>query len=116
EPSLKQLFKYYQLAIEDQTSWFIHLYKIKDLLVTAHENERTTLTALNISRADWKDFGMKLNDNSYDTRHANMDGKVTSISSEEKGHLLQQGYHWINAYLQSRGLLEYETDLLLSSV
>jgi hypothetical protein len=78
-----QLVKYYHEAWLnqsnlDEASWFVNLYKVRDLLHKHYRGEKQARKSLCIRRKEWSKFGDLLNHN--DLRHAELTGKARPVS------------------------------------
>jgi hypothetical protein len=94
--------EYYQYAHSEYSSWFMSLYKVRDILHAIYKDDHSTKTALNVSRSDWSFFGDFLNHN--DLRHAEITGSSPTISRADVGRLYEIARQWIVAHLLLQGL------------
>lgn len=107
---LRRLLRYHQTAwVEfyhgrrnDPSSWFIDLYKVRDLLKKLHGNESAAMSNLAIARPDWEFFGTILNNN--DLRHAEISGIAPSVTSEDVTRLYGLARAWTARYLKQLSL------------
>jgi hypothetical protein len=110
KPVLGKLLQYHQQAwVEyyyrsriESPSWFIDLYKIREVLGTIYGGESKTRNDLSISNNDWKYFGSILNNN--DLRHAEVCGEVPPVKRPEVDRLYELARLWIQAHLVRAGL------------
>ena len=110
EPGLRGLLAYHQAAWvgyygrakSDRSSWFIDLYKVRDLLTKLYEGEETAKAKLGIAQSDWSFFGKILNNN--DLRHAEVAGVVPQIAEEDVRRLYRLARAWTRSHLQASGL------------
>jgi hypothetical protein len=110
DPGLRQLLAYHQAAWlgyycrprKDQPSWFIDLYKVRDLFVKLYGDERRAQADLGIANADWDFFGRILNNN--DLRHAEVTGKVPPVPRPDVDRLYALAREWTRQRLKQLGL------------
>lgn len=105
---LELILKYYYETFIDKKTWFIDLYKIRDMLQSKRlfGNAKFAKTELNISNKDWKDFGKILN--SYDLRHAsNPKNKQIHLPLKDIEKVKSIGRKFIQNYLCYLGLSSY---------
>lgn len=95
--------EYYSRKRVEHSPWFIHLYKIRDVLTNIHGSERNTKLHLNIPKDDWSFFGSLLNNN--DLRHAEVSGTAPSITRQDVDRLYHLARSWISSHLLSQGIL-----------
>ena len=95
-----QLLGYYQKAYSDTFSWFIHLYKILDVLKRIYPN--STRASLGIDLKEWTAFESLLN--THDLRHPPKKIGEPEISNLDKGRLYSMTRRWISAHLVKKGL------------
>lgn len=101
---LLMLFEYYCMACTDISTWFIDLYKVRDVLSRILVKKKIKRKNLNIDLEEWCSFGKKLNAE-YDLRHPPRDKAVgKKISREEVQELRKLGSKWITAYLNHIGI------------
>lgn len=86
----------------DRSSWFIDLYKVRDLLKKLYGGEKAAKLRLAIASSDWSLFGRILNDN--DLRHATVAGVVPPVATEDLDRLFCLARDWIRAHLKVIGL------------
>jgi hypothetical protein len=111
DPPLGKLLEYHQRAwVEyysrqrtDRSSWFIHLYKIRDLLAKVYGGEVQTRSRLGISKDGWSFFGAILNNN--DLRHAEISGIAPTVARQDVDRLYRLARDWIRTHLVNQGLL-----------
>ncbi len=107
---VRQLLRYFHNAWIDyfatrngrRSSWFIDLYKVRDLLKRLHRDEVSLLQDLHIAKSDWRSFGQTLNNG--DLRHASQ-VEVAGLSAREVDRLFGLARSWIAAHLRLDGLL-----------
>ncbi len=111
DPYFKNMMRYYYLATFEDLAWYIHLYKIRDVLLDALRHSPSApkkkvkrklpefiQAQLNVTKNDWNHFGQALNFG-YDLRHPPQGAQLAStISQPEKVALLQLGFTWIRQY------------------
>jgi hypothetical protein len=102
-----QLVKYFHTAWVnrphvDEASWFVNLYKVRDLLQKSYGNGKQARTALSIGKDEWRSFGVLLNNN--DLRHAEITGKAPSVSPVAIEDAYATARRWVTAYLKTKGL------------
>jgi hypothetical protein len=102
-----QLVKYYHAAWVnrphlDEASWFVNLYKVRDLLKKLYGGEQQARTALSIPKTEWKNIGVLLNNN--DLRHAEITGKAPSVSPVAIDDAYATTRRWVVAYLKTKCL------------
>lgn len=95
--------EYYSRKRVEHSLWFIHLYKIRDVLTNIYGGERNTESRLNIPKDDWSFFGFLLNNN--DLRHAEVRGTPPSITRQDVDRLYHLARSWIGSHLLSEGIL-----------
>ncbi|HWX30254.1 MAG TPA: hypothetical protein VNZ53_22790 [Steroidobacteraceae bacterium] len=86
-------------------SWFINLYKVRDLLFKLYGNATKTKSRLNISDDDWSAFGKLLNNNNF--RHAEITGIVPSVSRTDVDRVYGLARQWVVTYLKMKSLTIY---------
>lgn len=99
---MNKMFKYYHEGIIDLQSWFIHIYKIRDVLCKVFGSEVAVRSTLQISYSDWKEFGRILN--SFDLRHPDITSKPVSLPHEKVNHVRELARQWLIQYLKHKGL------------
>jgi hypothetical protein len=102
-----QLVKYYHEARLnqpklDEASWFVNLYKVRDLLQKLYGGGKQARMALSISHKEWKNFGDLLNN--HDFRHAERTGKAPPVSPVAIDEAYATARRWVVAYLKTKGL------------
>lgn len=110
DPGTYKLMQYHQTAVNDRSdpgqsdgaSWFISLYKIRDILKLKYGDELAARAALGICKTQWSKFGNLLNKN--DLRHAEIRGIVPPISRRDQDMLYQAAFCWVASYLWAQGL------------
>lgn len=110
DPGTYKLMQYHQTAVNDRSdpgqsdgaSWFISLYKIRDILKLKYGGELAARAALGISEAQWSKFGKILN--KHDLRHAEIREIVPPISRRDQDMLYQTAFCWVASYLRAQGL------------
>jgi len=95
--------EYYHRHRAERSSWFIHLYKAREVLTEVYGDESKARSQLNISRGEWSFFGSILNNN--DLRHAEVSGTAPAVVGEDVNRLYQLLRSWIHAHLVNQGLL-----------
>lgn len=104
---LRRLLVYHQTAWVryhgrtrgNRSSWFIDLYKIRDLLKTLYGGEQAAKSRLAITDADWSFFGRILNNN--DLRHAEVAGVVPPVAREDVDRLYGLARTWTQLHLKA---------------
>lgn len=110
DPTLGKLLEYHQQAWEeyyqrrrtDRSAWFIHLYKVRDLLGKIYRGKNATRQTLGISDDDWSFFGGVLNNN--DLRHAEVSGTAPHVLRQDVDRLYKLAQEWTVAHLRIQGL------------
>ena len=110
KPALRRLLHYHQRAWvgyycssrRDRASWFIDLYKVRDLLKKLYKHESEAITRLKFSANDWKYFGNALNNN--DLRHAEITDTLPDLSRDEVDRLFAIARNMVAAQLNISGL------------
>jgi hypothetical protein len=102
-----QLVKYYHEAQLnksklDEASWFVNLYKVRDLLKKHYRGEKQVRKSLCIPCKEWSDFGNLLNN--HDLRHAELTGKARPVSPVAVDDAYAAARRWVVAYLKTKGL------------
>jgi hypothetical protein len=105
-----QLVKYYHEARlhqpnPDEASWFVNLYKVRDLLKKYYGGEKQAQKSLCIRPKEWSDFGYLLNNNDF--RHAELTGKVRPVSPVAIDDAYATAQRWVVAYLKTKGLTTF---------
>lgn len=106
---LQQLLRYYYHAWVDyfgtrdglRASWFVDLYKVRDLIKRLHSEEASAQRELQISAADWQFFGRALNNG--DLRHGSLI-EVARLDASVVHRLFDVARSWIAAHLRFAGL------------
>jgi hypothetical protein len=109
-PVTRQLLSYYyqawtvfyHAASINEAPWFVHLYKIRELLKDHYGGEVAARRILEISATEWNEFGRL--QNNYDLRHAEKTGKSEKISWEAMNQVYHAAGRWISMYLCDQGL------------
>lgn len=101
--NLKKLFEYHYKTHVDSSEWYIHLYKIREVLVkNIFGNGKYVKSSLDISNNQWSDFG-KILDND-DLRHAPKPVNYSqSVSFSEIEYAKKLGYIFVKSYLKHLG-------------
>jgi hypothetical protein len=104
---IKQLVKYYHDAWVNRSrlneaSWFVNLYKVRDLLKKHYRGEKQAQTTLCVCPIEWKKVGTLLNNNDY--RHAEITGKPPVVSLAEIDEVYTIARRWVAAYLKTKSL------------
>ncbi len=94
--------EYYHRKRTDRSSWFIDLYKVRELLKMIYGNEQATRSTLGISKSDWSFFGRMLNQS--DVRHAEVTCLAPSVSRADIDRLYDLARTWAGAHLTALGL------------
>ena len=94
--------EYYSRQRTDRSSWFIHLYKIRDFLAKIDGGEVQARSRLSISKGEWSFFGAILNNN--DLRHAEISGTAPSVVRQDVDRLYRLARDWIRTHLVNQGL------------
>jgi hypothetical protein len=106
DTALAQLLTYHQLAWMDKqfrgNTWFVDLYKVRDVLSDVYGGKVKATSALKISKAAWRNFGRALNNN--DLRHAQVT-RVGGLSDTEAIALFTTGFHWVDQHLRNLKLI-----------
>lgn len=103
DKNLKKIFQYFYKSRLDKLSWFVHLYKVREILSYIYGSGKNAKQALNISNAKWGEFGTSLNEN--DLRHASTNSQRTNVTQLNKSKLESYAKEWILSYLRERVLL-----------
>ena len=90
---------YYGRARSDRSSWFIDLYKVRDLLSKVYGNDEKATKALDIADGDWRFFGQTLNNN--DLRHAEVTGTPPAVPREDIDRLYRLARTWTRSHLKA---------------
>jgi hypothetical protein len=95
------LFKYYYDGIVDREKWYIHLYKVRDVLrkILGKNQWRDVLS---IEQSDLSDFEKILNNN--DLRHADVSAIKVEVPEEKITIAKELARTWVEAYLLHLGL------------
>jgi hypothetical protein len=96
-----QMLNYYQRAYADRSSWFVHLYKVRDVIKSIYSSPAKR-RALGFKSSEWGDFGRLLN--AHDLRHASTDRNALAISYADMDRLYAIARRWISAHLSNAGL------------
>lgn len=110
DPGLRRLLAYHQAAWagfycrtrSDRSSWFIELYKLRDLLKKLYGGKEKAKAQLGISEGDWSFFGRILNNN--DLRHAEVAGVVPPLAAGDVRRLYSLARAWTRSHLKALGL------------
>jgi hypothetical protein len=78
-------------------SWFIDLYKVREVLKEIYAGEAKAQSMLNISNDDCRFFMRILNN--YDLRHAMVSGIAEAIAAQDVDRLYRLAQSWIQAHL-----------------
>jgi hypothetical protein len=109
-PALNSLLSYHQQACVEyyhpqrakRPSWFIDLYKVREVLKEIYAGEAKAQSVLNISNEDWRFFGRILNN--YDLRHAKVSGIAEAVLAQDVDRLYRLARSWIQTHLLSQDL------------
>ncbi|HEV8722742.1 MAG TPA: hypothetical protein VGW77_19165 [Candidatus Binatia bacterium] len=93
---------YYGRARSDRSSWFIDLYKVRDLLKKLYGGGKAAKAQLGIVDSDWSFFGQILNNN--DLRHAEVAGVIPAVAKEDVDRLYRLARTWTRSHLKVSGL------------
>ena len=93
---------YYGRPRSYRSSWFIDLYKVRDLLKKLYRNEDAAKAHLAIADRDWRFFGHTLNNN--DLRHAEVTGVLPAMPHEDIDRLYRLARTWTRSHLKAVGL------------
>jgi len=93
---------YYRRPRSDRSSWFIDLYKVRDLLKKLYGGEPAAKAHLGITDADWAFFGRILNNN--DLRHAEITGVAPPVAQRDVDDLYRLARTWTRSHLKAVGL------------
>ena len=98
---LQKLLKYYYDGIVDGEKWYIHLYKVRDVLrkILGKNQWRDVLS---IEQSDLSDFKKILDNN--DLRHADVSAIEVEVPEEEITRVKNLARTWVEAYLRHLGL------------
>ncbi len=94
--------EYYAYRRTGRSSWFIDLYKMREVLKKIYRGEHQARAQLGISRDDWSYFGAILNNN--DLRHAEITDNAPQVSGQHVARLFELARNWTLSHLRSRGL------------
>jgi hypothetical protein len=100
---MRKVLEYYYRAVAvtlDDASWFINLYKVRDILCKIYNGEKNVKVKLGIRSGDWTDFGTVLNNN--DLRHAEISGAAPSISPAKVRQVYALARTWVESYLRTK--------------
>lgn len=61
DPTLLQLFSSYQMSVKDPDNEFVHLYEVRDALVTRFSSKKIASRELNITSTQWDEIGKLAN-------------------------------------------------------
>jgi hypothetical protein len=109
-PALNSLLSYHQQACVEyyhpqrakRPSWFIDLYKVREVLKEIYAGEAKARSLLNISNSDWSFFGRILNN--YDLRHAKVSGMAQAVPVQDVDRVYRLARSWIQTHLLRQGL------------
>jgi hypothetical protein len=93
---------YYGRSTRDRSSWFIDLYKVRDLFVKLYRRQKVVRERLGISADDWSFFETTLNTN--DLRHAELTGVLPTLNEQDVTRLYALARDWIKSHLRVLGL------------
>lgn len=94
--------EYYYRSRVDRSSWFITLYKVRELLQKIHMGEGGARSRLDIHHDDWAFFGRLLNND--DLRHAELSGKPPSLLPSDVDRAYRLARDWTATHLTVLGL------------
>lgn len=61
DPTLVRLFSSYQMSVKDPENEFVHLYEVRDALVTRFTSKKNAIRELDITQAQWDEIGKLAN-------------------------------------------------------
>ncbi len=100
DDNLSKLFHYFYRSRTDDQTWYIHLYKVREILSQIYGSEKNAKRGLDISSTKWTEFGKSLNRN--DLRHAIPN--MQNVMQPKRQKLETYAKEWILAHLKSAGL------------
>lgn len=99
--ALKRMFQSFHNALEDKDNLFIHLYEVRDTLVSKFGNGGMVRRVLGISSSDWSKFGnLANNDPLLEGRHRGKHGALRSADSTEREWALSFTQQLIEEYVK----------------
>ena len=97
---LKKMFKYHYEGPTDHEKWFVHIYKVREVLCRVLGEQ--VRSKLGISSGDWNEFGRILNN--YDLRHPEISVRNVTVPRAEVAAAKEMARLWLLAYLRYLGL------------
>ncbi len=100
DPRLGKLCGYFYLARAIDSEWYIHLYKLLDILKQRYGGPKQAVSALGLEMADWSWMERALNDN--DLRHGSIK-KVTKSITADRNRAVDLGRNLVITYMKTAG-------------
>ncbi len=100
DPCLAKLCGYYYLARAFDSEWYIHLYKLLDILKERYRGHKKAVSALGLDQDDWSWMERALNDN--DLRHGSVK-EVHKSKVADRSRAFDHGYNFIVTYMKTVG-------------
>ena len=92
--------EYYARRQTERSSWFVDLYKMREVLENIYGGEQQAKAQLGIPNSDWSYFGAILNNN--DLRHAEIMDSAPEVPGENVAGLFRLAWTWIKTHLSRR--------------
>jgi hypothetical protein len=89
DPTLLQLFSSYQMSVKDPDNEFVHLYEVRDALVTRFSSKKIALRELNITLNQWDEIGKLAN--TLPLKQGRHRGRMPGLLRNANSFELEQG-------------------------
>lgn len=89
DPTLLQLCSSYQMSVKDPDNEFVHLYEVRDALVTRFTSKKLALRELNITSTQWDEIGKLAN--TLPLKQGRHRGKAPGLLRNANPSELEQG-------------------------
>lgn len=97
---LRMMLEYFNEARLDEYSWFVHIYKIRDILDDAAKDDKQKKGRYGLKKEEYSKFGNILNEK-YNLRHARKKHEhIAQISGEEKAFIFRFAREMILRYME----------------
>ncbi len=101
--ALRRMLQSFRNAIRDSDNMLIHLYEIRETLVTEFSGEKYARQSVNVSSTDWRKFGRLANNEPLlEGRHRGKHAALSKITPEEAAWALNFSQRLMEGYVQAR--------------
>lgn len=101
--ALKRMLQIFRTALSDTDNLLIHLYEVREALVSEYGGEANVMKALNVSLIDWKWFGRLANNEPVkEGRHRGKHQELRPATSLEKERSIAFVQALVEAYVDGK--------------